>query len=163
MITAWITFSNTLRYAATPITHTLRVARLYRLRQLILCRRDTGLRLPVLIRRISFVSLIGLSLPSYCLRGFLDRIFNCYSLLLCQKADQYFHDLFDIHMHLSNLYALLIVPVSSIFLDSSQAKSFLSDILRVTLLEEVLDRYSEVVGEDLELVSFWIAPARLPI
>ena len=54
--------------------------------------------------------------PLSRLRGFFYRIFDCYSLLLCKKADQYFHDLFDIHMHhLSNLYALLIVRVSGIW------------------------------------------------
>ena len=52
--------------------------------------------------------------PLSRLCGFLYRIFNCYSFLLFQEVDQYFHDLFDIHLHhLSKMYAPLIVRVSS--------------------------------------------------
>ena len=95
--------------------------------------------------------------PFSRLRGFLDRIFNCYSLLLFQKADQYFHDLFDIHMHhLSTMYAVQIVSVSPL-------KSCLSDTLCATLLKEVLDRYSKVVGEDFKFFHLWFTSSWLPI
>ena len=107
MITASITTKHVIPNVSSAQRNSLRTDRLYKLRQLIVLRRRfTGFRLPVLIRRISCVSLIGLSLPSPAYAGFsivysivtpscssrrlintsmIFSIFTCTTSLICMR------------------------------------------------------------------------------
>lgn len=59
---------------------------------------------------------------------------------------------------------ITVVAISTVTPPShlSESKSCLSDTLSATLLKEVLDRYSEVVGEDFDFIEFRAAFSRFP-